>query len=1051
MKKIFLISFLMVLLISFVSAEFLSIKNDIAFTKEESIIIGTEQIEYKTLWEEYSPIEIKDILGLGNILFKGAITKHTESCGNEINCLSELTIEIPYESVLIEDLLFYKIDESKRELTNINFYQLQYYGLINDYKSECTEGDKLTAKNGTVYFEQLCKETKIGSHYGWIDYKIGTKLPAGTYYIKLIGGKKSYLSIDWVIKTQGKEIPEWATWGNISTGSQAEVVLITPNNGSIQYSNPVNLTARLNITGGANTVNMSIYDNFGGTWGLRESTVAGAGVSTTNNQPQAPTNTFPSITTKSGMKFATNDNVYLSYINVTNSVTATKAYLWNASKDLLATADVTNFKAIFNYVLTAGTYYVVVDKEGLQYTDNYKNGGASYPQIGTTINWTGCYFQGGDNNAYTDNIESITTSTIVSATINSYYRNYTGGSNIIWNVQGCDSEGACGFSPNNYTFTMDSTAPILNYLNGNGTQDYGTLNINHTLNYNLTDVSLQNCSLEYNSINRTIPCTSGSLNKTNFTLSSGVYLAKIYATDSIGNLLSYPFTWTYKVFENNRTHNITSYETASESFNVNVTANSSLTAIKLVYNGTEYPLTYSSGLWSLSKDISQVGNNTIQFKFTYAGNDITSNYTSYQNIIPITFQLCNSTITTKYLNISFRDETTSNAMNATIPSSTFTYYLGTGTANKTYTFTNTTANYEYDLCFSPVNRTLNIVPYVQFANTGYPQRVWSPLVSAYSNTLASQILYLLSSADGIYVTYQVLNGAGEALSGVGVIVNKTVGSTQVPISTGTTGSDGGVTFWLNPDFVHTLTFSKEGYTDYIFSQTPTQSLYTITLGTVASNVTSNYRREIIETIKPTSNFLNKNTTYSFNYTISSTYWTLDSWGFVLKYSNGTVIGTESSSENTGGTLNLVAGTSESPKIIMSYYYIVNGTYQNSTRYWATQTPNDFSITNFFEDLSTYIDGNLLGINGTDGDGSFSKGLIAVLILVFSAGFLSYRYGISSEPAIMGIVFGIVLFLNNIGFLPTSHLNGTSGLALGDLAVVITAIIMIGFIVKEEQR
>jgi hypothetical protein len=43
-------------------------------------------------------------------------------------------------------------------------------------------------------------------------------------------------------------------------------------------------------------------------------------------------------------------------------------------------------------------------------------------------------------------------------------------------------------------------------------------------------------------------------------------------------------------------------------------------------------------------------------------------------------------------------------------------------------------------------------------------------------------------------------------------------------------------------------------------------------------------------ILPAEDYLENNTIYNFNYTISSNYWNLDSWGITLKYGNGTVIG-----------------------------------------------------------------------------------------------------------------------------------------------------------------
>ena len=73
-----------------------------------------------------------------------------------------------------------------------------------------------------------------------------------------------------------------------------------------------------------------------------------------------------------------------------------------------------------------------------------------------------------------------------------------------------------------------------------------------------------------------------------------------------------------------------------------------------------------------------------------------------------------------------------------------------------------------------------------------------------------------------------------------------------------------------------------------------------------------------------------------------------------------------------------------------------------------------------------------------------------MILVLIAGGLSFKYGIQSEVAIMGIIFGVVLFLDiGIGLIPNPDFNGLN--PIDNLITVITGIILLGTLIREELR
>jgi len=694
-------------------------------------------------------------------------------------------------------------------------------------------------------------------------------------------------------------------------------------------------------------------------------------------------------------------------------------------------------------------------------TLNSPSNNSALSNVIVTLNATGSISAGGAtivNASFYDNSSgswAVRNSTIglsgTSQTI-TYSNTYTNQQSYLWNMKFCDSDGNCGFATNNYTFKVDFSSPTISLNYPTSLINYGVNNSTLNLSITATDLSLSNVWYNYNGTNVTlIGALSGVANLSNITLSSKKNVT-IYANDSAGDINSTTISWDYKVFENSRTFNSTSYETAYETYLVNLNSNSSLTNVYLNRNGTYYTATNSSGNWSVSFDLpsSATGNNFISWIMTYAGINITGD-TSQQYINYTLLTLCNSTYNTQYFNITFKDESNLSSITAKIPSAEFIYYLGSGTVNKTSDYVNNTENYNYSFCASPTDRNLTINPYVQYSSSTHPQRIWNPDALSYSNSTTNQILYLLSSTDGIFVTFQVLSAFNDVISGVKVTGIREISGSTTTVAQGTTDSSGGVTFWLNPDFSHIFTFIKSGYDTYTTTLTPTQSTYTIVLGgTSVSVVSSDYSKGINYQIKPSNDFLSSNTIYNFNYTISTSYWLLDSWGFTLRYNNGTLIGTQTSTSDSGGILTLNANTSNQTKVIMSYYYIVNSTQINGTKYWLISESNDFSLWYFFQDLSTYINANLFGILGDDG-GQFSKALISVSIIILVVGGLIMRYGIQNEAVVMGMITGLLFFLNTVNLLPDASPFEGALVSFGDLLVYLAIIMTIGFIIKGEQQ
>ena len=174
-SKLFIFILLGLFMISSVSA--LGFDNSIKPIKQsigESYNLGGKDIVYRDLWETYPNIEIKNAFGFGDTLFKGSLIEHTNSCGSD--CSSEVNVEHS-GGELIQDIRFYDVTGNGKVLTTISSF--------------------------VIYVDDSI-------------YTIGDELKKGDYTLRIEGKKRYDKDIDWVIKTQGIWIDDWAVWQGVN-------------------------------------------------------------------------------------------------------------------------------------------------------------------------------------------------------------------------------------------------------------------------------------------------------------------------------------------------------------------------------------------------------------------------------------------------------------------------------------------------------------------------------------------------------------------------------------------------------------------------------------------------------------------------------------------------------------------------------------------------------------------------------------------------------------------------------------------------------------------
>jgi hypothetical protein len=210
------------LMINLVSADWDwdNVKSNITIEKDKPLTIGDKELNYTDIWETYKPIRVKNALGLGEVLFEGAITKHTSTCYSD--CESIMTIELTNPETLVKDIRFRKLIDEK--WVDIDFKDYTIYMSNKDetyektiWELQCWDAE---LENKTKYTE--CDNIKIGTETItrpiWKPITLNEQVEAGTYQVKIEGKFDKFLWTkeqeiwDWQIYTAGEWMTSWAYW-----------------------------------------------------------------------------------------------------------------------------------------------------------------------------------------------------------------------------------------------------------------------------------------------------------------------------------------------------------------------------------------------------------------------------------------------------------------------------------------------------------------------------------------------------------------------------------------------------------------------------------------------------------------------------------------------------------------------------------------------------------------------------------------------------------------------------------------------------------------------
>ncbi len=898
--------------------------------------------------EETKTIIIDDNFGLGGDLVKFELLSNTYFCLTECEAVWNITIYKDDDNFLT-DLIF--------EGGNVNSHEFEIligYDTItlDDHSVDCTNQGKdgfcSLVKNGTIE-----KQVPI---YSSFDPR--KKLPLGNYIIRLKGKKNWDITTDWIATIYGIPLRQFAFWAATDPSAVFEFNALTGN--AEDSTGTRNMT--LNVSNAAGGYSLGKLNN---AYFLNTSTPTAFEFNSSGAQFAPGTDDFTIAFWHNG---SVNTGGGFSFFGIENGGTNQ----WSITK--------LSGNGNFTFI-TAGVQRL----DTLEFTgDLFDN---EWHRIIYTRESTGA----GGTKLYIDNvnIENGTTATNLNDTFSVFGINppNTGARMGIDSLQIFNS---FAFTPSDVDFDWnggagreanitvqdltvvlnspaDSLSVLVNTLNFNATGFPSIINLTNAsiLVYNTSTIifSQQNVSVTGTLQNDSL-FTVNNLIRGNYIWNvqfcglngSGGTLCNVSGINRTFNILSDEFQVGFNDF---------SYETAEESYQVNFTLldSESINSTNLFYNGTSNTATsspISGNNFSVSSTIdvpsSAIGQNTTQWFFSVninTGEQINLSVRN-QSIGVINLSLFGQGIGgLPYMNFTFENETVAQeAISATF-SSTWSYFLGSGTVNKTLTFVNASENFNYSFQFHPQNRTLFADMRVDYSNSESQQRTFDPTLFTLTNSTSLQTLLLLPTSDGVFQQFVTQTLVGNTVPDVNFVINRTIGGTSTEISSGTTDSSGFTSIFLNPDFTYTAIFSKVTFNDNVFSFQPSNQLRTVVMGSsIPAANGSTISRNTNVTIFPVNSTLANATDFLFGFNVSSaesitliTMNITNTSGFQVGFQTNAGVGFISQTINTG----------ENRSFVGTFTYSTGNETITFVKIWqiSSEFVGDYSIFRQFTLYTTY--------------------------------------------------------------------------------------------------
>lgn len=875
--------------------------------------------------------------------------------------------------------------------------------LIDDIRFDYIKGDSK--------IDYTIKYKKEGGV--WQDYNY-EKVKPGTYELKIEGNLKPFQTVDWQIKSQGFWIEEWAIW-----------------------------------TSDLNTRLTNYYDFNTGSGTILDEKVFHQENGTLINSP----NWIVGLLGNALAFGATNKEVNISALTINNTEQTISVWLKpNQTFNAAGNERIMSGRG-FEILRSGAEPSLQVTAGGVTVTKTDLNGSWWQPQTyihlaivlksgateiyfnGTRVNVSTVSFVPANPNStvigdffgpdagfdFSGAIDElgIWNTTLTSGQIKSLYNNGIG---ITFNPDAAEVNVNLN-NLSNGTVIKDTTFNLsATYIAGTGVLSNATYNIWFKDNSTLFNQSTFDIPI---SINATNISFTGFFSEDYLW---NVRACRDNATSTTCFFAPNNFTFTVGAVVNNYIFNTIAFETAIESFTANISTPTGFTPTngKFIYNGTETTATIVNVVGdnytisdSISISSSNLGNNNFSFKWDLGVLTQQSNETR-QIVNQTLFNICNSTLNVPYINITFKNETLSlENVNASI-SSTWIFWLGDGSENKTITFVNATENPNYQFCFSPADRTMTTEYVIDYNNIRSQQRTFGA-TSILSNLITTKILYLLPTALGLFSPFQTIKTNGDPIALVKAVVTRTIGSTAITSVVDFTDDSGFLTMFLNPSVTYGATFSKTGFPDNVFSFVPTTDIRTVTMGGGAQQIANGSQISYNTTfrIEPVNSSLTNNTAFDFKFIVNSTQ-AINFISMNITNSSGFQLGFQS--DTSTGILTQSINTGNQTKIIGRYVIKTSDETITVSKVWiiGDEFIGDYSI---FKQFSLFIDYEFKDFIGL---------LIVMIVLMGILIYMSSNETLESSESKIAVILLLIWAFSLVGWLDTGLITNSDSSSINTL-------------------
>jgi len=496
-------------------------------------VIAAETKKTKTYDEDEKKIRIYD----KNSISLADYILIDNSCDSNFRfCSAVVEVDLKKGAKLFDSLDFYRI-------IGINFID----GKVRWHKTFYhTLGDKID-----VIDYNLTTGEEIGTHKEdapeWTQYR--GEIFTGKETFKIEAEKRPGWIMDWVVTVlDDVALDVWAIWGNMSTGDEAEIILLNPLNNSIQTSSSqiFNCSAEINQSVGATLTNISLEFWNGTAFEIKQTDIS---LPQFNNGSNDTTHDPDSLTNPENA-FDEDDGTYAHHIGSgtlakelgkTFNPRFVQNFTYNATGYINSGGGNSGTMYIYIQTYDGGTWNTV-DTYSQAFSWGGEGGTALFKAINTTvINDTvqglriAMTTPGGDGiytlrwftEEYYDNSATSSTQSFSQAITE----------DILWTCSAGDSDGVVGYASVNHTILLNTPPQIT--INKPSTSE-ATNNI--TFNFTFTD-DLNNSEYCYYNVTTSglgVVVATNEINCSNpieyQTISDGVgYILNIWANDTIGN------------------------------------------------------------------------------------------------------------------------------------------------------------------------------------------------------------------------------------------------------------------------------------------------------------------------------------------------------------------------------------------------------------------------------------------------------------------------------------------------------------------------------------